>query len=33
MEDFSGGCGSEVVQGSLKAEFLNQKAGEASFLI
>jgi hypothetical protein len=32
MEDFSGGCGGEVVQGSLKAKFKNQKDGEASFL-
>jgi hypothetical protein len=31
-ENFSGGCGGEVVQGSLKAKFKNQKAGEASFL-
>jgi hypothetical protein len=32
MENFSEGCGGEVVQGSLKAKFKNQKDGEDIFL-
>jgi hypothetical protein len=32
MENFSGGCGGEVVQGSLKAKFIKSKRQRAAFL-